>query len=166
MIVKDEARGIERTLASVKPHVDAWCILDTGSTDGTPEIVRRSMHGVPGALHTEPFVDFATSRNRGLELCGTSTEYILWLDADDILEGGAALRSTLSAERDRHGPDREAYYIQVHTPGAVFDSARVVRAAAGWRFVGVVHEVLVHPERPPPTERIGGGARIVRAAQL
>lgn len=156
MIVKDEARTIARTLASAKPHIDSWCILDTGSTDGTPEVIREAMAGVPGDLHHVPFVDFATTRNRGLTLCGTGAEFILWLDADDVLEGGAALRALLASDCDRRTPDREAYYVQVNTAGAVFDSARVVRSCAGWRFVGVVHEVLVHPDRPPPTLRIGG----------
>jgi hypothetical protein len=35
-----------------------------------------------------------------------------------------------------------------------FDSARVFRAAAGWRFRGEVHEVLVHPDRPWPAHRV------------
>jgi len=156
MIVKDEAPSVARTLESVRPYVDAWCILDTGSTDATPEIVRSTMRGVPGSIHVEPFVDFSTSRNRGLQLCGTDGEFILWLDADDVLLGGDALRRQLDAERNQIGPDREAYYVRVQTPGAAFDSARVVRSRAGWRFVGAVHEVLMHPDRAPPSVRLEG----------
>lgn len=32
MIVKDEADYINQTLASVKPHVDYWTIVDTGAS--------------------------------------------------------------------------------------------------------------------------------------
>jgi hypothetical protein len=67
MIVKDEARTIARTLLSAKPHIDRWCILDTGSTDGTQAIVCDAMSDTPGELREELFVDFATTRNRGLE---------------------------------------------------------------------------------------------------
>ena len=40
MIVKNEAAVIARCLASVRPLIDSWAIVDTGSSDGTQEIVR------------------------------------------------------------------------------------------------------------------------------
>ena len=43
MIVKDESQVIERCLRSVKPFIHAWAISDTGSTDGTQDIIRRVM---------------------------------------------------------------------------------------------------------------------------
>jgi len=153
MIVKDEAATIERTLVSVKPYVDRWVILDTGSSDGTIEVIRRVMAGVPGEVFEEPFIDFATSRNRALDVAGTSTEFVMWLDADDILENGKALRAFLEKERGARGPDREAYFARVDV-GIRFDSPRILRSTSGWRFRGVVHEVLVHPDRPPPKHRV------------
>jgi hypothetical protein len=82
MIVKDEALTIREVLEAAKPHVDRWTILDTGSTDGTQDIVREVMSGIPGRLVEEPFVgckfecapelssiiDFAATRNRSLDL--------------------------------------------------------------------------------------------------
>lgn len=153
MIVKDEAATIARTLRSVKPFIDRWVIVDTGSTDATRDIIRQEMTGVPGELHEKPFVDFATTRNLALDLAGTSTEFIMWLDADDELENGKALRTYLSRERNTRGPDREAYYVRVSI-GITFDSARILRSHARWRFRGVVHEVLMHADRAPPTHRI------------
>jgi tetratricopeptide (TPR) repeat protein len=153
MIVKDEAATLERTLASAKPFVDRWIVLDTGSTDGTQDLVRRVLDGVPGAVFEEPFVDFSTSRNRALDLAGDETEFVMWLDADDQLVGGPALRAFLEAERDKEGQDREAYYLRVEM-GIRFDSPRVARTRAGWRFRGVVHEVLTHPDRQPPAHRV------------
>lgn len=152
MIVKDEAATIKRTLASAKPHIDRWIVLDTGSTDATREVVREVMAGVPGELHEAPFVDFATTRNLSLDLAGNSTEFLLWLDADDELVGGDRLRAFLQKERGMTGIDREAYYVRVETT-IRFDSARVARTSAGWRFKGAVHEVLTHPNRQPPSHR-------------
>ena len=43
MIVKDEAATIARTLRSVKPFIDRWIILDTGSTDSTSDVVREEL---------------------------------------------------------------------------------------------------------------------------
>jgi Glycosyl transferase family 2 len=153
MIVKDEEATLARTLESAKPFLDRWVILDTGSTDGTREVIRRTLEGVPGHLHEEPFVDFSTSRNRALDLAGEATEFVVWLDADDELTGGPALRRFLEGERARVDPDREAYYVRVEM-GVRFDSPRVARARSGWRFRGVVHEVLGHPARPPPAHRV------------
>ncbi len=157
-IVKNEAHTIAHTLASARPHVDRWCIVDTGSTDGTQARVREAMQGVPGELYEEPFVDFATTRNRGLDLCGAHTEFIVWLDADDVLENGAGLRAFLERERSIAGPEAEAYNVRVETPGASFDSARVLRSRSSWRFRGAVHEVLTHPERSAPSRRVPGVA--------
>lgn len=153
MILKDEEATIRKTLASVLPHIDRWVILDTGSTDGTREVVREVMASKPGALHEEPFVDFATSRNHALDLCGEETEFILWLDADDELVGGQELRAFLQKEASAQGHDREAYYVRVDT-GIRFDSARILRSRARWRFKGAVHEVLCHADRRPPSHRI------------
>lgn len=153
MIVKDEARTLERTLASIKPHIDRWVILDTGSTDGTQDVIREAMAGVPGELHEEPFVDFATTRNRALDLAGNETEFVMWLDADDEVVGGQALRQFLERERGKGDRDREAYFVRVEM-GIRFDSPRVARTRAGWRFRGVVHEILMHDDRPPPTHRV------------
>ena len=155
MIVKDEARVIARTLASVKPHIDRWVIVDTGSTDDTKEIVKRELDGVPGELHEAPFVNFEVTRNLALDRCQKRTEFILWMDADDELAGGQALRNFLARERDARDPDREAYLVRVDTVVS-FNSARVLRSRSGFRFKGVVHEVLSHPKRPAPTRIIPG----------
>lgn len=155
MIVKDEARTIARTLASVKPHIDRWVIVDTGSTDDTREIVKRELEGVPGELHEAPFVNFETTRNLALDRCQKRTEFILWMDADDELAGGQALRNFLARERDAKDADREAYLVRVDTVVS-FNSARVLRSRSGFRFKGVVHEVLSHPKRPAPTRVIPG----------
>lgn len=157
MIVKDEARTLARTLRSAKPHIDRWVIVDTGSTDDTREIIRREMEGVPGELHEAPFVDFETTRNLALDRCGEATEFILSLDADDELTGGAELRSFLEGERKRTEPDREAYLVRLDTVVS-FGTPRVLRSRAGWRFKGVVHEILQHPNRSPPTVRVPGAA--------
>ncbi|MFI5300861.1 MAG: glycosyltransferase [Polyangiales bacterium] len=154
MMLKNEAATIEATLATVAPFVDRWVIVDTGSTDGTQEIVRRAMKSVPGELVEAPFVDFATTRNFGLEACGEATTFVLWLDADDYLDNGRALRETLRAEQGERGDDRDAYYVRVDVGSATFDSVRVLRSSARWRFRGSVHEVLVSGDGRVPKRRI------------
>lgn len=181
MIVKDEAHGIARTLRSAKPWIDRWCILDTGSTDGTPEIVARELEGVPGMAWGTVFEDFARTRNVLLEkacrmgcqtfedwrtcevhaTCGELPEFLLLLDADDVLEGGEALRGFLKCQAGwTKAHDREAFYLRMSEGACEWSSARVVRASAvgpeGWHYVGAVHEVLVHPSGRVPTITIPG----------
>src|SRR5204863_3452694 len=57
----------------------------------------------------------------------------------------------------RTGPERGAYLVRVATVVS-FNSARVLRSRAGWRFRGVVHEVLEHPQRPSPIHKVPGAA--------
>lgn len=144
-ILKDEAKSIRATLESVRPYVDHWTVLDTGSTDGTQDIVHQVMEGVPGCLVEEPFVDFATTRNRALELdrLYSSAVFTLMLSADETLAGGEHLRAALetSATSETTG----AYCVLMKTSQRQWPSTRVLRSDAGWRYFGAIHEKPVSP---------------------
>lgn len=87
MIVRDEARSLERCLASACPWVDEMAVLDTGSRDATPEIARRMGARVS---HFTWDHDFAAARNAALAL--TDAPWRLILDGDEwITHGGACL---------------------------------------------------------------------------
>lgn len=103
MLVKDEADGIAATLASALPAVDAWTVLDTGSTDATRDIVRDALDGVPGELLEHPFDGFGPSRTRLLKAAAGKADYTLMLDADHTLH------------LDGHRPDlsADAYLVRV-----------------------------------------------------
>src|ERR1700722_17972902 len=68
MIVKNESKVIQRCLDSVKPHIDYWVIVDTGSTDGTQEIIKKHMKGIPGKLYERPWKNFGESRSEAFDL--------------------------------------------------------------------------------------------------
>ena len=85
MIVKDEEEVIGRCLESVKPYIDHWVIVDTGSTDRTKEVIEETLKGIPGQLHERKWVGFDVNRNEALELARNQCDYLLFIDADETL---------------------------------------------------------------------------------
>lgn len=142
MIVKNEAHVIRRCLASVRPFVDWWVIADTGSTDGTPDVVRDAMAGVPGEVVDRPWVDFGHNRQEVLELARASRhrgpdDYALWIDADEQLVDLPAERPTLRAP---------GYQLPVSFSGLRYARLCLIRLDQPWRWVGPVHEYLDNPD--------------------
>ena len=81
IMVKNAGPQFEQMLLKNLPIIDRWTILDTGSTDDTVEIINRVLVGKKyGYLYQEPFINFRDSRNRLLDLAGTSCKYNIMLD--------------------------------------------------------------------------------------
>ena len=78
MIVRNEAHIIHELIASVAAHIDSWVIVDTGSTDGTQDLIRRLMaeRGIPGELVERPWRNFGSNRTEALELAQGRGDYI------------------------------------------------------------------------------------------
>ena len=80
MIVKDEEAVLERCLNSAAALADEIVIVDTGSSDATKEIAGR----FTDRIYDFPWKDdFAAARNFSFSLA--EGEYVMWLDADDVL---------------------------------------------------------------------------------
>lgn len=80
MIVKNEKDVIGRCLSCVKDIVDEIIIVDTGSTDNTKEIAKN----FTDKIYDFKWIDnFSSARN--FSFSKATKDYILWLDADDII---------------------------------------------------------------------------------
>jgi glycosyltransferase involved in cell wall biosynthesis len=84
MIVKDAAKILGACLESVRGVVDEIVIADTGSSDSTKQIAREFGAHVCDIPWEN---DFAAARNRALEQ--VHTDWVLFLDADEILDPAA-----------------------------------------------------------------------------
>jgi tetratricopeptide (TPR) repeat protein len=147
-IVKNESRIIERLLASAAPLIDSFCIVDTGSTDNTIEIVEAFFRArqIPGKVIIEPFVDFGTTRSFALKQCETITEpppdFVLLLDADMIF----------SLELSRHDAFRsqlleaDAHYVYQGNERFYHKNVRVIRNLLGCTYESPTHEYVKTPE--------------------
>src|SRR6187399_3263414 len=80
MIVKNETAVVERCLRSVRPFVDCWSIVDTGSTDDTPRLIAAALADLPGELHERPWSDFGHNRTEALALARGRADYSLVID--------------------------------------------------------------------------------------
>ena len=134
MIVKDEATVIRRCLDSVRPLIDRWAIVDTGSTDGTQEIIREHMRDLPGTLIERPFVNFAHNRNEAIAHAREEADYLFVIDADEVVElvDGFVLPRL----------EADSYNTEVAYGDCTYLRKQLVRAALPWRYCGVVHEYL------------------------
>ena len=134
MIVKNEARVIRRCLDSVRPIIDYWVIVDTGSTDGTQEVIRQHLDGLPGELIERPWVDFAHNRSEAVALARGRADYVLVIDADETLEIPTRFKMPwLTAD---------SYDIEVRCGTLTYARKQLLRNSLPWRYDGILHE---HP---------------------
>ena len=134
MIVKNESAVIKRCLASVKPLIDYWVIVDTGSTDGTQEIIKEYMKDIPGELHERPWKNFGYNRNEALQLAEGKGVYYLFMDADDWLEYPEGY-SWPELTHDMYGLWRRGEDFS-------FINTHLIRSGLPWKWIGVVHEYI------------------------
>ncbi|MFI5344095.1 MAG: glycosyltransferase [Chlamydiales bacterium] len=135
MIVKNEKEVIKRSLKTVKPFIDYWVIVDTGSTDGTQEIIKEFMKDIPGELHEDPFVNFEYSRNKALSFAKNKADYILFIDADEEFD----------YDKDFKLPplEKDFYHIKINNNGNEYVRRLLIKDGLNWHWVGVLHEVIV-----------------------
>ncbi|MDQ7092666.1 glycosyltransferase family 2 protein [Desulfosporosinus sp. PR] len=142
MIVRNEETTIARCLNSVRDIPDEIVIVDTGSIDRTKEIVKQFTDKL---LEFTWIDDFAAARN--FAFSNATMDYILWLDADDILadsdrEKLLNLKKNFDTSID---VVNMPYLLAFDQHGAVTFSLRrnrLVKRSKNFQWIGAVHEYL------------------------
>ncbi len=148
LIVRNEAAVIERCLASLVPHVDAFAVLDTGSMDATLRTIADhcSDHGLTLHVENTAFRDFSQARNDALALARrTSCDYILFCDADHELHAEPGWKQGLTEPVYAARIDSGRGFRAAAVPGAPQDRTRVGRRAASrllYSFILLAHDRL------------------------
>lgn len=102
MLTLDEEVNIARCMGSLS-WVDEVVILDSASTDRTVEIARQLGARVIEHRQVGPY-NIAEQRNWALEHADLRTDWILFVDADEVVPDGLATRIRECCERG-DGPD-------------------------------------------------------------
>lgn len=139
MIVKNESHVVEETLENICQYFDLsyWVISDTGSTDDTVKRIENFFKNknIAGEIVHEPWQDFSHNRNAALQACAGKSDYILFFDADDLVEG--TLNLPVLGEYD-------AYNLKMTNEQRALQYTRrlIIRNHPQFRWKGVLHEVI------------------------
>ena len=151
---KDLPRALNSLLAQ---RYEKWIavVLDDGSTDGTADLAER----LGAEVHVRPYAgSLAETRNEALVLAEQRTDYMLVVDADDLIEGTKPPELTA-----------DVYDLLIDDHGIQYPRGQLIKSRIGARYVGcgkgckmnIPHEYL---DRPGATH--GGVCATLRYRRL
>ena len=155
MIVKNEARIIERFLDSVIDYIDAYLICDTGSTDNTQNIISAYFQRhdtIKGELINHPFENFGKTRSFALQKCREliNPQYILLLDADMVWQPTIPPKDfcRVLLDENRHQNPQKINLFYIYQGSNTFNSknVRIIEAHPDISYWGVTHEYVNCPQ--------------------
>ncbi len=142
LIMKNEEDVCERVLRSVQPFADEIIVADTGSSDATVEIAEANGAQVFPYQWTD---NFAAARN--FAFSKASGDYILWLDADDVVPELSAQK--ISAAKAKEFDHADVLLLPYHlsfypdgSPSFSIVRERILRRCPLAEWQGAVHEVI------------------------
>lgn len=142
MIVRNEEKTLPRCLESVKGLFDEIIITDTGSTDGT---VKEAEKYTDKIFNFEWCDDFSAARNYSFSKA--TCDYVMWLDADDVLlesdlDKLKDLKNGLSGNEDVIMLPYNTAFDKNLKPLFSFYRERIFKRIKDFKWHGRVHEAV------------------------
>lgn len=145
-ICKDEAHVIGKMLESCKTITDLIVVNDTGSTDGTQDIIRKfgEDNNIPTYVFERPFDDFEKSRNHAIQKLkdvvaelGWDANKIhgYWFDCDETL--------VISPKFNKDQFVNDLYMINTFIGQMKYTRNTFFRVSKPFRWYGPIHEFIV-----------------------
>ena len=133
MIVKNESHIIVETLTNILKYIDYWVISDTGSTDGTQELIKSFFKekNIPGELVSHEWKNFGHNRTMAFEAAYNKSEYVWVIDADDLIVGELNLPKNLN---------KDMYLLKYGGTNLCYPRAQIFNNKLKWVYRGVLHE--------------------------
>jgi len=149
-ICKDESPVIENMLESAKGIVDLIVVNDTGSTDGTQQIIKNfgEKHGIPTYVFERPFDDFENSRNHAMQKLrdvvkelGWNADQVhgFWFDCDETL--------VIDTKFNKVQFTKDLYMINTYIGQMKYTRNTFFKVSKPFRWYGPVHEFIVCDEQ-------------------
>jgi glycosyltransferase involved in cell wall biosynthesis len=149
-ICKDESPVIEKMLESAKSIVDLIVVNDTGSTDGTQQIIKNfgEKHGIPTYVFERPFDDFEKSRNHAMQKLrdvvnelGWNPDQVhgFWFDCDETL--------VIDSKFSKNQFTKDLYMINTYIGAMKYTRNTFFKVSKPFRWYGPVHEFIVCDEQ-------------------
>ena len=143
MIVKNEEKVIGRCLDSICDIVDEIIVVDTGSTDNTKNIVNQYTDKIYDFKWVN---DFAKARNYSFSKA--TKDYILWMDADDVIlqedkKKLKKLKESMDGTVDVYTMVYNYSQDENGTPIIVQRRERIVKRENNYQWISPIHEVIV-----------------------
>ena len=159
MIVKNEAHIIKETLDSIIKYIDYWVICDTGSTDGTQDLIKAYFkeRNIDGILVNHEWKNFGYNRTMAFKEAFNRSDYVWVIDADDLIIGNFRLPSIMNADLYllKYGsPDQQ----NKKKTNLTYYRAQIFRNTLKWEYKGILHEfaVCVEPNYKHTTDKMEG----------
>ena len=141
MIVKNESKIIKKCLNSIADYLDYWVISDTGSTDGTQDIIKSFFKekGIPGELHEDKWVNFGYNRTLYLKYAKNKADFLIILDADEIL---IVKNKNFKNNIKPNSQNMIKYYGNLDYRYSILLAGNIQ-----WKYIGVTHEHITSDEK-------------------
>lgn len=149
-IVKNESHCILKMLKSAIQISDAIVIADTGSTDGTQDIIRKfgEENNIPTYVFERPFDNFENSRNFGMEKArevvrelgwNPNNCWTWWCDADETI--------IVDQKFKKDQFTKDLYMIDTYIGQMKYTRNTFARVSKPFRFYGPVHEFIISDDK-------------------
>lgn len=158
IVVKNGKGSILRCLDALLPMVNEYVLVDTGSSDGTLELIadwmkrhpksRVILDKVGSKFHDKDGVfDFGAAKDYAISIA--TCQYVMWVDVNDILLNGKHARSLFQNIVTKY-PTAGISMLTKVTPTHSFPRLRILPREHA-KFKGIIHEMVVNTDPNAPT---------------
>ena len=142
LIVKptdEEAEFLKRALNNIAPHVDGIFVTITGKNKKIEDICKA--YGVNTSYYKWDY-SFANARNFNFKQVPKEYDYILWVDADDMLRGAELLKGIINQNLDCDGFTLNYLYAfdEYNNPVVVHLKTQIIKNDGCVQWAGDLHE--------------------------
>jgi glycosyltransferase involved in cell wall biosynthesis len=145
-ICKNESHVISKMLNSAKSITDLIVAVDTGSDDGTQDIIRKfgEENNIPTYVFDRPFDNFEKSRNYAMQKLRDTVAELHW-DADKVHGYWFDCDETIipSSKFDKNQFTKDLYMINTYIGQMKYTRNTFFKVSKPFRWYGPVHEFII-----------------------